>query len=445
MKRFAALVLLLTLLTGCTAGGDTSKPQPPAETKQQPPVPPPIKPLHVVSDGNRVTVEGLKHWTVVPASDRSAFAFFTADGVWAMSPTGSDLRQLAKGDADRDIIEFTNERLLYLEQHGDQIQVMQSTPGKEPVQLAVVAVRNRNQYGPGRIPVWTHLQGSRLTLAVFKEPLHQVDLTTGTVRDIGTEPLTVITDILYVSKDGRYLIQKREHSKATVRIYDLETGTEKQPEGEYHVYPAPSPEGDRYAVLAAELDSGLPAGQEGQYVEGGTHIDVGLMDGTVRHLRPPQRLTFANWGPIWSPDGTRLAIETMEPKNTIWLIDVESNTWTPLVIPIPGGFSGWQDDRHVMLFDGPDKQFRLPVTGGTPEPVPLVNGQMTLANGTVVYRPNDITARDSVWVRRPGETTGTEVMGGDGTYDQLIPLGNAVVVVNHKEPDYRLIILNFAQ
>jgi hypothetical protein len=289
------------------------------------------------------------------------------------------------------------------------------------------------------------LQGNQLTLAVFKEPLHQVDLTTGAVRDIGTEPLTIITDILYMSKDSRYLMQKREHSKAPVRVYDLQTGTVAQPEGEYHVYPAPSPEGDRYAVLAAELDSGLPVGVEGQYVEGGSHIDVGLPDGSVTHLRPPQPMKLGGVSVAWSPDGTRLAVEAMESRNTIWIVNVEENSWAPLTIPGPGGFNGWDDDQHVRMFDGPDKLFRLPVTGGTPEPLPLVNSGVALANGTVVYRPDDITGRDSVWVRRPGEQSGVELLGGDGTYDQVIPMGDSVVVVNHKYPDYRLFILNFKQ
>jgi hypothetical protein len=431
LKPIWASLLVLFLLTGCSKGGPA--PAPPAQVQQQPPV----KPLKVSQEDGHTVIEGLKTWTVLAAADGSAFAFTTTDGIWTVDPHGQNLTQWVKGDRVRNLVELTRDRLLYLERQGNQLKVLQAAPGKEPVQLGAVTANHVQEQGP--IPVWAGLNGNRLTLAVYREPLLQVDLTTGAVKSIGAEPLTVVVDYLCPTPDGRYLIQQREHSKAPVRIYDLEQGTIAQPQGEYQLYPAPSPVTDQYAVLAAELDSGLPTGQEGAYLEGGTHIDVGQPDGTVTHLHPPDKLQF-RFGPSWSPDGARLAIQATD--GPVWVVDRTSGAWQKVAVPEHGGFSGWRGADHVQVYRD-NTMYSVPIAGGAPVPVPEIYGQATLADGTLVYRPHDITGRDSVWVKRPGEPDGKEIIGGDGTYDILIPMGQTVAVVHRKAEELRMILLSY--
>lgn len=433
MKPIWPALLVLFLLTGCSKGGPA--PSPPTQVQQQPPV----KPLKVSREGDHTVIEGLKNWTVLAAADGSAFAFTTTDGIWSVDPHGQNLTQWVKGDQVRNLIDLTRDRLLYLERQGDQLKVLQAAPGKEPVQLGTVTASHVQEQGP--IPTWAGLHGNRLTLAVYREPLLQVDLTTGAVKTIGTEPLTIVTDYLCPTPDGRYLLQQRENSKAPVTIYDLEQGTVAQPHGEYQLYLAPSPVADEYAVLAAELDSGLPTGQEGAYLEGGTHIDVGQPDGTVTHLHPPDKLQF-RFGPSWSPDGTRLAIQATD--GPVWVVDMASGAWRKVDVPEEGGLSGWRDADHVQVYRGQgNTMYSVPIAGGAPVPVPEIYGQATLADGTLVYRPHEPSGFDSVWVKRPGASEGKQILGGEGTYDILVPMGKAVAVVNRSNEDLRLILIAY--
>lgn len=435
MKRLLALVLLL--LIGCSRG---ATPQPPPQASATP-WPQPVKRPVVVQEGGHVAVPGIKGWELVATPDGSQLAFQTADGIWRINRDGSDLQQLVAGDAARVLVDLSDERVLYLEPVAGGARVAEARPGQAPRTVATVPVK-QPEYVSG-VHLWHHLRGDRLTLIGDDMPARQVNLGTGEVTVIGTEIYSLRWGMFAVAPDGRFLAYKRANRGEGLRILDLSAGTVVHtPGGNYAGYDW-APRGPVWAALAAPPGSGLPRLEGEEVVVGGTYVDVGGPDGQVRHLQPPAVLTFTK-GPWWSPDGSRLALESEGPQKAVWVVEVETGRWQK-VSEWTGNrwLSGWDKGSGHVLVGEPGRQEGIPLAGGAAEAVPLINGEMSLRDGTWVYHPNDVTARDSVWIWRPGEAQGHEVLGGTGTYDTRMPLGmSSFAVVAHHAGEYRLIIID---
>jgi len=437
VKRLLALVLVL--LAGCSRGA-TPQPQPQAPVPA-PAWPEPVKTPVVVHEGGHVTVPGIKGWTVVATPDGSHVAFHTGDGIWRVSRDGSNLQQLVVGDMARVLVGLSDERVLYLEPVEGGARVAEARPGQAPRTVATVPVK-QPEYVSG-VHLWHHLQGDRLTLAGDDLPARQVNLTTGEVTVVDPEKYSIRWGMFVVAPDGQYLAYKRANRGEGLRILDLSAGTVAHtPGGNYAGYDW-APRGPQWAALAAPLGSGLPRLEGEEVVVGGTYVDLGGPDGQVRHLEPPVPLVFTK-GPWWSPDGSRLALESEGSQKAVWVVEVATGRWQKLFEWTGNRWlAGWDRGSRHALVGEPGKQVRIPLDGGEIEAAPILYGEMQLRDGTWVYRPYDVTARDSVWIWRPGEAQGHELLGGTGTYDILMPLGmSSFAVVANQADGYKLIIID---
>lgn len=244
------------------------------------------------------------------------------------------------------------EGLLLLEMATGQARVLTVDPaGKERQVATVPATEPMAQH-------WGYLNGPRLWLIVTaygNAPgnLYRIELATGEVTDMGGVLGAPFRSEYGVSRDGRWLGWKQNWNPMAIELINLLTGERRSLAGESHLVGYQwSPVEDDLAVRAAEEGAGLPVAIGAMYMDGATHVDViDAPTGKVRHLHPPEKLALTH-GPVWSPEGTRLAVvsgiveaarpelgSTFEPTH-LWVIDVASGTWSR-VGPWTEGLSGW--------------------------------------------------------------------------------------------------------
>lgn len=200
----------------------------------------------------------------------------------------------------------------------------------------------------GLTPNWQHRGERWLVVAVptdqdTLDQLHRIDLKTGADADFGRLPAERFR-LLAVSPDERYLGIKHAWLPYGLELVDLETGArtvpgkEAQPGGF-----AWAPEGSRWAARAAQEGSGLPVSLSFRWVEGATHVDIGDGIGEVRHLHPPTPLVLVG-GPVWSPDGARIAVAAgivaenagQPEEQSVWSVTIQTNAWVKLYDLKPG-------------------------------------------------------------------------------------------------------------
>lgn len=274
-----------------------------------------------VQDG-QVEVPQIKGTTFLWRTDGESVAVQTDSGIWSVSADGARVVPLVEGDATRLLVQYTDQGILYVEERADDIAVARSGVSSPS---EVIATLQKAQAGGTNTPVWFHLTGDHLTVIPEGQRAVRVDLTDGAARELGDETISVVWGDLALSHDERYLAYKLVNRGDAVRILDLETGEVHRTIGEAHVAGVQwSPQADRWAVRAAEPDSGLPRIVGANTVDGATHIDVGDPQGRVRHLTPPEELVLTN-GPFWSPDGRLIAV--LAEEGAVWVVDADGGEW----------------------------------------------------------------------------------------------------------------------
>lgn len=308
------------------------------------------------------------------AGDRLV-AYKRENGIWAIRPDGREVYHLVQGNGRRELAGWWEQQLVYLEQRGERLAVGLAAPGQAPVEVAQVA-------RPDREPAWPvhRLYDSNLYLLFDGRLPAWVSLATGEVTDLGGELTPARNGTYQFSPDGRHLAFHQRFTPDPVRLVDLARGTAVRVEGEAHLGSvAWAPDGSRWAVLAAEPGSGLPAEQPDGTAEGATHLDLGDPAGQVRHLHPPEPLKLLD-GPWWSPDGRQLAVTAEERPATdprgydrvtaVWVVTPETNRWSRAGGLELAWVQGWHPDGgHLIVMKGAmGPAFgRLPVAGGRPE------------------------------------------------------------------------------
>ncbi|HYF76869.1 MAG TPA: hypothetical protein VD973_07050, partial [Symbiobacteriaceae bacterium] len=227
---------------------------------------------------------------------------------------------------------------------------------------------------------WSHLWEGNLALIVTPYQvgpggaLYRIDLKTCEVADLGAMVGPAFRLSSTLSADNRYLATMLSGYNVPFEIIDLQTGKRTTFKDEAIPMGARwSPTADFAAVLAAEQGSGLPAQIGSQYWDGGTHIDVIDARRTVHHvppepwgvnhLHPPQPLALTH-GPVWSPDGSWLAVSagTILPigkgpgggsqfeASEIWLVEVATNRWLRLGdVPPDHRLAQWPPEADRLI------------------------------------------------------------------------------------------------
>lgn len=459
MKHVAGLMLALLLLAGCTAPKALPGTTPPPEQSRpqaeqislqgSPVLPPPPDAPTTLRDGGQVLVTGLvvSGRPYLWSPDGSRVAFQDEGGIWALGPEGGEAEPVAAGPGYRELVGWTEEAgLVYLEVRPEGLAVAVGRPGLQP---EVVAILTEDKVGaPGR-PLWRHLAGSRLVLAAENLPVWIIDLAAGSVQTLTQSPLPVHFGDLAVAPDGRMLAFKLANRDDPVRLLNLDNGTLLAPEDDGSHLPgvawAPATgtgsAGNLWAVRAAAPGSGLPAAVGANMVEGATRIVVGDAAGGVRRLEPPEPLELVA-GPLWSPDGRRLAVtagvvQGMEPGQPagfrptgVWLAEVESGRWQKLGNLPAGWVAGWHPDGTNLLvqLDGTRVE-RWPVDGGAAPAEPhawLPGAAAPVPDGGFVYLSPEPAIR--VMLER-GETEPVPVLGGAGHKSELTVRGGYAAVM----------------
>lgn len=395
MRRplFAWFTAAVIALAGCS-----SPPvPPPVETQPAPPPvvrPEPAPPQHkpagapaLERTGGGLIVKGVRERYFWYAGGRR-LAVTTETGLWSIQPEGQVVELLAPAGPERVVAGPFADGLVYVEQHPGALVAFLARPGQEPRQLG--AVEHPGVEQPG-YPFWAAVTGSRLALAIEGRRAATIDLAKGKVAELGDEAVPVHRGALALSPTGRYLAYKQSNRSDAVRVLDLESGAVFRPGEDAHVGAiAWAPSGGRWAVLAAEPGSGLPAGVGANTVDGGTHIDVGDVKGAIRHLMPPTRLELVD-GPWWSGDGQYLAVvagTAVDPHapRRLWSVDVDSGEWQQLGTLPSGGFvTGFGPDGHSLEVYSQGRLELWPAGGAEPievtTPWPPGSGMATVLPG----------------------------------------------------------------
>lgn len=419
MRRPTAILLALLLLTGCSSN-------PPQESRPTPtPAPPvvarptPTQPATIPAGapavepyGTSILIRGVQpdyYWFA--GGQRLAIA--TQSGLWSLAPDGSGAEWLAPAHPRRHLVGAWGDGIAYIEREQDELVAYLVRPGQPPYQIG--RLPHPGVGAPG-YPLWATLSRSRLIIAIEGRLPVAIDLESGQVTDLGEESLPVQKGELALSPNGLLLAYKLANRGDRVAVLDLQRGTlSRLGEGEAHL---PGVAWDalsrRWAVRAAEPDSGLPIPIGANLEEGATHIDLVDGRGEVRHLQPPFDLELLA-GPWWSQSGQWLAVVTgairwPEVPQRLWTIDLATGEWRWLAtLPLGSWVAGFApDDRSLMLYTDGGLQL-YPVTGG--EPLPVAHPwpadpslRQPLPDGSLLYLTAG--AQPSLLLRSPaGEAT----------------------------------------
>ncbi|MFZ5817574.1 MAG: WD40 repeat domain-containing protein [Bacillota bacterium] len=407
MKRplLAALATLL-LTAGCSA---------PPEELPQPgpgPAPPPVErpapqaPLH--QPPGAPAVERVEGGQLVRAV-RESYLWFAGGqrlavlndaGLWAIGPAGEPVELIAPAGPIRTLAGAFQDLLIYLEQREGAVLVMAARPGQPPRQLA--AVEHPGVEAPS-YPLWAAVTGSRLALAIEGRRPVAVDLLTGRLHELGDEAVPVWKGELALSPDRRFLAYKQINRGDGLRLLDLETGTVIRPAGEAHLPGIAWSATGRWAVRAAEPDSGLPAPVGANLEEGATHLDLGDPQGALTHLVPPTDLVLEA-GPWWSPDGSLLAVTTAH--RGLWVVEPATGRWRRLGTLGPGSFvTGFHPGGGAVMVYSEKGLSLWPLSDEPPVRVEPPwraepNSPLLLPDGSLLYLSPE--PEPTLYLQRPG-------------------------------------------
>jgi hypothetical protein len=182
-----------------------------------------------------------------------------------------------------------------------------------------------------------------------REIWERVDLATGTATPLTLPPNHVLLD---VSPDGKTLLAteyapSNDGGRITSYLMDATTLERKRPTDTYVALERFSPDGTKVAGFR------LPE-RKGEVVE--ELVVVTLADGQVTAVKMGDDDTETMWAPIWSPDGTRLAV-----RRSVLLPGEKRRPPPP-----PGGLGERPQTRNELTLrklDGSDPQPFDPAEG----------------------------------------------------------------------------------
>jgi|GEM_PF-5176991 len=421
LKRTLHLALIATLLlAGCATPPEGSAPTPtpaptPPPTEQQRPSPvalpeqPPSIPgaPAIEQHGEVLLVRGLWQSALWYAGGRR-IAVTNDSGLWSLSPSGEPVELLAPAGSERSLIGPHADGLVYVERQPGALVAYFARPGQEPMQVGTVQGEGLGQPG---YPFWGTMAGSRLILAIEGMRARALDLETGKTAELGDEAIPVQWGELALSPNHRHLAYTTYNRADEVRILDLATGMVFRPTDEAHLPGVTwDSAGTRWAVRAAEPDSGLPVAVGANMVEGATHLDLGDVKGALQHLTPPHPLTLVE-GPWWSADGQYLAvvagdITRLEAPRTLWLVDLTESRWRSHGrLPQGAVVGGFVPQEPAVAVRTPTGLLLWPASGDDPQAVDQpwligANSPTLLASGSLLYLSDEPEPR--IIYQRPG-------------------------------------------
>ncbi|WP_415840245.1 amidohydrolase family protein, partial [Nocardiopsis gilva] len=199
--------------------------------------------------------------------------------------------------------------------------------------------------------------------------------------------------------DGERIAYQDEDSATWV--FDVSDGSTQQvlPKLFMPGRPTWSPDGATLALAAVRPRSN-------RFREGTSQIlTVDLATGRTRYTKPaPYRSlsTRGDDGPVWSPDGTRMAF-VME--SVLWVVDVaadgtfqgEARQLTTEVTDAPS----WSGDSRTLLYLNNGRLRRIPAEGGRPRTVPLrLSWKRSRPSGRTIIRAGALWDGTSGKLRR---------------------------------------------
>lgn len=339
MRRLLLMVLLV-LVSGCTARPPSVTEPPSAKAKL---ASPPSASAGVVRRGDGWAVVGLKHALVwyMWSPDTSWVAFNTPRGMWAVSADGRTEHLLAPGDAWRELAGWWQGALVFLEHREGGSMVAVARPGEPMREVAIV----RGPMRPEHMFVGVSaLYGRYLALFPPGEVALRVDLDSGSVEQLPGFEVPVRCGYFAPSLGGRHLLASDMCEAAPVRLIDLENWTVREA-GSLAMGGAMggiwSPVAERWAGLA----------------DG--YLAVGDPSGQFRKVPTPHPMKHRQ-GPVWSADGQHLALmeETGPSPNgnpryaacAIWTVSLETGQWRQLAEVASTHVLGWHpSDRYLVI------------------------------------------------------------------------------------------------
>jgi TolB protein len=156
------------------------------------------------------------------------------------------------------------------------------------------------------------------------------------------------------SPDGRRIAYVACHECTTSDIYVMDangTGVRRiTKDSALDGKPVWSPDGSQIAYHSDA--TGYWTEEDGGFVPGNENIWMVEAEGTDKHpvTKGPER----DFGPTWSPDGSRLAFTSIQgsDNSSIYIIDVDGNGKTQLTEPsLWAGSAFWSPDGSTIAFD----------------------------------------------------------------------------------------------